>query len=331
MGTPIILDLNGDGVKTLGVGSGVKFDLFADGDSVKTGWVSSGDGLLVLDRNHDGQINDGAELFGSSTKLASGDKAADGYMALRELDSNQDGMISDEDAVFDELRVWVDSNSDGVSGDGEIKTLASLGITKISTQATVGTGTDNGNLVGLTSSYETSDGATHAAADVWFVTDRVASSENAVVDNQAALDNAIAALASTPAGVEEDTAPAETLSAMGPQTWTPDQKAPLNAEPKSDLRTRVSSLAQAIGSFGGSGAADDMLGAGVKLGTSGGVAASATAGALAAVGMADVMRQFDANGNMLGTSGTAAVSGKSLNLPGIQDPAGNGFLASGGK
>ena len=47
--------------------------------------------------------------------------------------------------------------------------------------------------------------------------------------------------------------------------------------------------------------------------------------------MADVMRQFDANGNMLGTSATAAVSSKSLNLPGIQDPAGNGFLASGGK
>ncbi len=66
-----------------------------------------------------------------------------------------------------------------MSGAGELKTLASLGIAKINAQATAGAGTDNGNLLGLTSTYETTDGATHAAADVWFVTDRVASSENA--------------------------------------------------------------------------------------------------------------------------------------------------------
>jgi hypothetical protein len=68
------------------IAAGVKFDLFADGNSVRTGWVSSGDGLLVLDRNADGQVNDGSELFGSSTTLASGERAADGYVALRELD-----------------------------------------------------------------------------------------------------------------------------------------------------------------------------------------------------------------------------------------------------
>ena len=100
LSTPIILDLDGNGVQTMSYSSGVKFDLFAQGQEVQTGWVSSGDGLLVLDRNHDGQINDGSELFGSSTTLASGAKAEDGYQALSELDSNLDGVISQEDEGF---------------------------------------------------------------------------------------------------------------------------------------------------------------------------------------------------------------------------------------
>jgi Ca2+-binding EF-hand superfamily protein len=163
-GSPIILDLNGDGVKTLNISDGVKFDLFADGATVNTGWVSSGDGLLVLDRNHDGTINDGSELFGSATTLANGERAADGYQALRELDSNKDGVIDSEDAAFADLRVWVDGNSDGVTEAGETHTLSSLGIASINAQAVVDLSKDNGNLVGLTSSYQTTDGATHAAA-----------------------------------------------------------------------------------------------------------------------------------------------------------------------
>jgi hypothetical protein len=99
--TPMVLDLNNDGIKTLGVSEGVSFDIFADGTKVNTGWVSSGDGLLVLDRNNDGSINDGSELFGSSTTLSGGVRATDGYAALRELDANQDGVISQSDKIFD--------------------------------------------------------------------------------------------------------------------------------------------------------------------------------------------------------------------------------------
>jgi hypothetical protein len=162
------LDLNGDGVHTLGLSAGVQFDLLAKGAKVQTGWVGGGDGLLALDRNHDGTINDGSELFGSSTVLADGTRAQDGYQALAALDSNGDGMISHQDAVFAQLRVWVDANSDGLTAPDELRTLDGWGIASISTQAFASTQVNNGNVLGLVSSYQTTDGQTHQAADVWF-------------------------------------------------------------------------------------------------------------------------------------------------------------------
>jgi hypothetical protein len=169
--TPIVLDLNGDGVRTLSIAAGVQFDIAADGSAAHTGWVSSTDGLLVMDRNADGSINDGSELFGSATTLADGSKAANGYVALSELDTNQDGMVSSLDAGFAKLQVWVDANSDGVSTGGELKSLTDMGISNISVVAERNISSNNGNIVGLTSSYQTTDGANHAAADVWFITD----------------------------------------------------------------------------------------------------------------------------------------------------------------
>ena len=166
--SPIVLDLDNNGIQTLSVNAGVNFDLLANGQPVQTGWVGSGDGLLVLDRNQDGSINDGSELFGTSTVLADGSKAVDGYQALAQLDTNQDGVISSADAQFAKLGVWIDSNADGQSGAGEVKTLAELNISQLSLNAQVTTDINNGNLVGLTSSYQTTDGVTHTAADVWF-------------------------------------------------------------------------------------------------------------------------------------------------------------------
>ena len=162
-----MLDLNGDGVQTLAQSSGVQFDLLADGRPVQSGWVSPQDGLLALDRNHDGRITDGSELFGSSTQLADGNRAADGYEALRELDSNGDGMISSADAAFADLRVWVDTNSNALSETGELRSLASLHIADIQLSTTSAAQTNAGNTIGLNSSFTTTDGQSHAAADVW--------------------------------------------------------------------------------------------------------------------------------------------------------------------
>ena len=129
------------------------------------------DGLLARDLNGDGAINSGAELFGSATTLANGQAAPDGYSALNELDSNHDGVINSQDAAFTDLRVWVDANADGVTEQGELKTLAQLNISQLSLATDSHASLNNGNVVGLNSSYQTTDGASHAAADVWFQVD----------------------------------------------------------------------------------------------------------------------------------------------------------------
>ena len=169
LGTPLVLDLNGDGINTVSVSGGVQFDLFATGQRGQTGWVAPTDGLLALDRNGNGSIDNGSELFGSSTLLASGQRAANGFEALAALDSNGDGVVSAADSGWKDLRVWTDTNSDGISEAGELKTLDSLGISKLNVAATATNAKDNGNWIGLKSGFETTDGATHDLADVWFV------------------------------------------------------------------------------------------------------------------------------------------------------------------
>lgn len=126
---PLTLDLDGDGLETVGVAAGVLFDHDGDGVRSGTGWVSGDDGLLVLDRNGNGQIDNGRELFGDSTPLAGGGTALDGFAALAQEDTNADGRVDSLDANWSNLRVWRDLNQDGVSQSGELFTLGSLGIT----------------------------------------------------------------------------------------------------------------------------------------------------------------------------------------------------------
>ncbi len=215
--TPIVLDLNGDGVRTLSVLDGVQFDLLAVGQTQRTAWVSGADGLLALDRNHDGRINDGSELFGSSTPLTGGGNASDGYQALRELDSNSDGVISAADGAFPDLRVWVDAGSDAVSAPGELRTLESLGIVQLDLRAQAGLGIDNGNLLGLTSSYQTADGASHAAADVWFAVDVRATAPAVALETPADLASRTSLLCQAIGSFDDPpvSAPAGVLSTNG--------------------------------------------------------------------------------------------------------------------
>jgi hypothetical protein len=135
------------------------------------GWTSSTDGLLAIDLNHNGQIDNGSELFGQGTVMANGQRAANGYQAMAQYDSNGDGKLTAADAHFKDLVVWVDANHDGKTGAGELKTLTDLGIASLDLHGLVGSTSNNGNAIGLTSSYTTTDGATHDMADVWFTKD----------------------------------------------------------------------------------------------------------------------------------------------------------------
>jgi hypothetical protein len=323
LASPIVLDLNGDGVQTISYSAGVKFDLRAQGQAIQTGWVSSGDGLLVMDRNHDGIINNGAELFGSATTLANGTKATDGYQALRELDTDHDGVIDKNDAAFNDLGVWIDANSDGVSTPSEIHSLASLNITQISAQATAGTGIDAaGNLQGLMSSFQTADGATHGTADVWFMAPQKAASVTPSAAEQATvIDQAIAALGNTTVTASGPGALVTPIAAIQPNSVTVN-------EPATDLRSRVSSLAQALSTFGANGqsAGNGLAGEQQK------PAGSSSNGTTLVASMLDVMQKFDSNGSLLKVPDKLAVAGaKSPLLSGVQDGVANGILAIGSK
>nr|WP_314486213.1 calcium-binding protein [uncultured Kingella sp.] len=170
--SPIIIDLNGNGVQTYARDSQfVRFDLDNNGFAERTGWIDEYDGFLVRDINGDGRINNGSELFGNHTLLANGKKAANGFDALKELDSNGDGKITRADDAWSELRVWQDRNQDAWSAKGELYTLDELGITELNTEYTTSKLVDSsGNAHKQQSNAVMQDGSSVAVTDVWFAT-----------------------------------------------------------------------------------------------------------------------------------------------------------------
>ena len=166
--TPLVLDLNGDGVQTISVSEGTQFDLLNTGTQQSVGWVDRHDGLLAIDLNGDGHINSGVELFGDHMQLPNGSLAKDGWHALAAMDSNADGQINAQDEGFDRLLVWVDANGNGTSDAGELSTLAATHIASIDLAANNHSVQQNGNVVQYFSTYTTLDGRTHEVADVGF-------------------------------------------------------------------------------------------------------------------------------------------------------------------
>jgi hypothetical protein len=134
--SPILVDLENDGIHLTGIDDPVWFDIDADGTPDLMSWTDRSEGFLALDRNGNGWIDDGGELFGNVTRLANGTQASNGYLALAELDSqafggNGNGMIDAFDGAFSSLRMWTDRNHDGVSQPDELQTLDEEGIRRI--------------------------------------------------------------------------------------------------------------------------------------------------------------------------------------------------------
>ncbi|MFO1389271.1 Ig-like domain-containing protein [Cellvibrio sp.] len=172
--SPLALDLNSDGIiSTTGLNSNIHFDYKGDTFKENTGWVGADDGLLVLDKNNDGKITSGNELFGNSTLLKNGTFASNGFVALAELDTNNNSKIDVGDASFSKLKVWRDLNQDGISDEGELFTLSQLEIASIglnySTQ--IDQIDSNGNRHNQIGNYTLLNGVTRNITDVWFATD----------------------------------------------------------------------------------------------------------------------------------------------------------------
>ncbi|HVS00028.1 MAG TPA: hypothetical protein VMW27_25605 [Thermoanaerobaculia bacterium] len=133
-GSPLVIDLDGGGFRFTDGAGGVQFDLNGDQIAETLAWLEpgSGDGFLVLDRDGNGSITSGAEMFGDRTAQPTSPEP-NGFLALAVFDQasaggNVDGTIDVTDAIFPLLAIWIDVNHDGRSQDGELYTLASLGI-----------------------------------------------------------------------------------------------------------------------------------------------------------------------------------------------------------
>lgn len=170
---PLVLDLDGDGIETIGSNGTVLFDHDGDLLSNGTGWLKPDDGFLVLDRNGNGVIDDGTELFGSNTvgselELNEVTNRTAGLRALDNLDTNHDDIFNASDSQYGAVRVWRDLNQDGISQVGELFTLSELGIAAINLDpdGTSDINLGNGNVIDSHGTYVRTDGSAGQIGDL---------------------------------------------------------------------------------------------------------------------------------------------------------------------
>jgi VCBS repeat-containing protein len=186
---PVALDLDGDGVEFVSSGAGVAFDYNGDGSPENTAWVGRDDGLLAIDRNGNGRVDDGSEIV----------FARDGLTDLEGLaadhDSNGDGVLDANDADFAKFGVWQDANGNGVSDAGEFQSLSDAGIASIGLVSDGNAYTAAGGDVAVSgeATYTRTDGTTGKLADVAFNTRTAANDDQRAPSGSAGLSGAMVA------------------------------------------------------------------------------------------------------------------------------------------
>ncbi|NLS02725.1 type I secretion C-terminal target domain-containing protein, partial [Rhizobium sp. P32RR-XVIII] len=172
---PIVLDLDHNGVALTSLDNGVQFDINADGHKDQIAWTAGSDGILALDVDGNGKIDNGSEIF--SPHFAGG-SYADGLAALSTLDSNHDGKVDAADEAFSKLTVWQDLNHNGITDNGELSSLADHSISSISLDASASDAQINGQSILADGSYTLADGSTGHFVEVAFDTTLGAADQN---------------------------------------------------------------------------------------------------------------------------------------------------------
>lgn len=163
---PVVVDLNGNGVEFMGASvSNARFDFDGDGISDQTAWVAPDDGLLVFDKGSDGIVSDASEIELSKY----------GEVGMTDLeglaygfDSNGDGVFDNQDDKWSSFAIWQDVNSDGVSDEGEVRSLDDIGITSIDLARDSNGSVEDGVIVHGYGSFTWADGSHGQLADVAF-------------------------------------------------------------------------------------------------------------------------------------------------------------------
>jgi hypothetical protein len=176
---PLIVDTGRDGYKLTSVDNGVRFDLNADGVAEQVAWTrrDSDDAFLALDRNGNGRIDDGSELFGNHTPAGPDQPdvtTPNGFEALKFVEtpvygqSERNEVITSRDAVFSRLVLWRDLNHNGISEPDELQPVSESGLEAISTEYKNSKRADkNGNEFRQRSRVKWSDGQYDHIFDVW--------------------------------------------------------------------------------------------------------------------------------------------------------------------
>jgi len=115
---PLVLNFSGNAAQL--TDQRFAFDLNADGSKEQINFVAPGSGFLVFDRNRDGHINNGKELFGPTS--------GDGFQELAALDDDKNGWIDENDAAYQQLQVW----SRDAANDDQLQSLTEAGVGAIS-------------------------------------------------------------------------------------------------------------------------------------------------------------------------------------------------------
>jgi len=203
---PVVLDLDGDGVEFLATSAGVTFDYAGDGNLVNTAWASGDDGLLAIDLNGDGAVNNGSEIVFGGNGLSDLQGLAASY------DTNGDGQLTAADSSFAKFGVWQDADSDGITDQGEFRSLEALGIVSIKlTSDGLGYTAANGDVTVVgTSSFTRADGSIGAVADAMFATQatsRMTARTMEISTATALLAGALATTATEVRSSQEDSSP----------------------------------------------------------------------------------------------------------------------------